>query len=166
MLTSCHTSKSATSPPTPPPVVLNNNDSVSTETIIKTVYVPVEVDVELPQQSVTNLATPDSSHLETDLAISDAWLNPDGTLGHLLENKPGTIKGNAYVPETSTESNKEEIRTKEIPVPQPYPVEVEREFTLMEQIKLASFWYLVGAIAVSIIYLLRKPLLRVLRKIV
>lgn len=162
VLSSCHTSKQ-TIPPTP--VVLNNSDSVRIETIINTVYVPTPVELDIPQQSQTNVTPADSSHVETDLAESDAWINPDGTLGHSIANKPGKLKGEVYVPQTTTENNKEAVKVKEIPVPAPYPVEVEREFTPMEQIKLAAFWYLVGAVIVSIGLLFRKPLWRAIRKV-
>ena len=81
-------------------------------------------------------------------------------------HKPGKLQGEVYVPQTTTQSSKETVKEKEIPVPQPYPVEVEREFTIMEQIKLAAFWYLVGAVIVSIGLLFRRPLMKALRKII
>lgn len=161
-LASCHTSKQAVPPP---PVVLNNSDSVRVETIINTVYVPTPVELDIPQQSQSTVTAADSSHVETDLAESDAWINPDGTLGHSIKNKPGKLKGEVYVPQTTEQTNKEAVKEREIPVPAPYPVEVEREFTLMEQIKLAAFWYLVGAVIVSIGLLFRKPLWRAIRKV-
>lgn len=147
-LAGCKTQQQA--PEVLPPVVLNNSDSVRVETVIETVYVPVEVDYDIPQQSASTVTAADSSHLETDLAESDAWVNPDGTLGHSINNKPGKLKGNALVPQTNKTDTKEAVKVKEIPVPEPYPVEMERKLTLMEQIKLAAFWYLVGAVIVSI----------------
>ncbi len=136
------------------------------ETIINTIYVPTPVALDIPQQSQTSVTAADSSHVETDLAESDAWINEDGTLGHSINNKPGKLQGEVYVPQTTTQSSKEAVKEKEIPVPQPYPVEVEREFTIMEQIKLAAFWYLVGAVIVSIGLLFRRPLMKALRKII
>ena len=44
-------------------------------------------------------------------------------------------------------------------------VEVERELSLMERIKLAAFWYLAGAVALCVCLLFRKPLWAALRKI-
>ena len=161
-LVSCHTAKQTI--PTAP-VVLNNSDSVMIETIINTVYVPTPVELDIPKQSQSTVTAADSSHVETDFAESDAWINPDGTLGHSIKNKPGKIKGEVYVPQTDKQTNKEAVKEREIPVPNPYPVEVEREFTLMEQIKLAAFWYLVGAVIVSIGLLFRKPLWRAIRKV-
>lgn len=160
-LVGCKTQKI---PGTLPPVVLNNSDSVRVETIVNTVYVPVEVAVDLPRQSESNATHNDSSHVETDLAFSDAWIY-NGILHHNIENKPGKLKGEAYVPQTTEQTSKESVKVKEVPVPQPYPIEVERKMTLMEQIKLAAFWYLVGAALISACYIFRKPLLLALRKV-
>lgn len=160
---SCKTQKAAQSPL--PPVILNNADSVRVETTIETTYEPVDVALDLPQQSETNVTQNDSSHVETDLAFSDAWFE-NGVLHHSIKNKPGQLKGTAFTPHTTEKSNKDAVKIREVPVPEPYPVEVERELTLMEQIKLAAFWYLVGAVIVSIGFIFRKPFLMVLRKII
>lgn len=164
MLTSCHTNKQAQTLP-PAPVVLNNSDSVRVETIIRTEYVPVRVEVPVPQQSVNNIVEADTSHIETDVAESNAWIRPDGSLYHNLINKNIKLSGEAYVPQTTIENNNEAVRTKEIPVPQPYPVYVEKSLSTSEQFKLSAFWYLVGASLISAVYIFRKPLLILIRKI-
>lgn len=160
---SCKTQKQLQTPL--PPVILNNSDSVRVETTIETTYEPVDVALDLPQQSETNVTPNDSSHVETDLAFSDAWF-VNGVLHHLIKNKPGQLKGTALTPHITEQINKDAIKIREVPVPEPYPVEVERELTLMEQIKLTAFWYLVGAVIVSIGFIFRKPLLTALRKII
>lgn len=167
VLSSCHTNKQAV-PNTPPaPVVLNNSDSVRVETVIKTEYVPVMVDVPVPQQSVSNIVfETDTSHIETDVAVSDAWITPEGTLFHNLVNKDVKLSGEAYVPQTTTENNNEAVRTKEIPVSQPYPVYVEKSLSKPEQFKLSAFWYLVGTALIAGAYIFRKPFLRLIRKII
>lgn len=147
------------------PVTLNNTDSVNIEKIIKTLYVPTKVEFDIPQQAETNATPGDSSHVETDMAFSDAWIC-GGMLHHTIANKQGIYETEALVPQTTEKINREAVVTKEIPVPQPYPVEVERELTLMEQMKLASFWYLVGVVVVCVCLLFRKPLWNVLRKII
>lgn len=58
--------------------------------IIDTVYVPV------PAQSASSVGETDtnglpSSHLETDFAVSDAFVDSTGKLHHSLENKPQNI---------------------------------------------------------------------------
>lgn len=146
-----------------PPVILNNSDSVLIETNIETTYAPVDVALDLPRQSESNITQNDSSHVETDLAFSVAWL-VNGVLHHIIQNKPGQLKGNAFVPQTTKHTSKESIKVREIPVPLPYPVEIAHELTLMEQIKLAAFWYLVSGIVISAGFICRKPLLALLRK--
>lgn len=165
VLTSCHTNKQAQTLP-PAPIVLNNSDSVRVETIIKTEYVPVRVEVPVPQQSVSNIVESDTSHIETDVAMSNAWVRPDGTLFHDLINKNVKLSGDAYVPQTTTENNNEAVKTKEISVPQPYPVYVEKSLSKSEQFKLSAFWYLVGATLIAGAYIFRKPFLKLVRKIV
>lgn len=166
VLTSCHTNRQAQTLP-PAPIVLNNSDSVRVETIIKTEYVPVRVEVPVPQQSVSNIVfETDTSHIETDVAVSDAWITPEGTLFHNLVNKDVKLSGEAYVPQTSTENNNEAVRTKEIPAPQPYPVYVEKSLSKSEQFKLSAFWYLVGTALVAGAYIFRKPFLKLIRKII
>lgn len=162
VLSSCHTPKQAVPLA---PIVLNNSDSVRVETTIKTEYVPVRVEVPVPQQSVSNIAEADTSHIETDVAESNAWIRPDGSLYHNLINKNIKLSGEAYVAQTTTESNNDAVRTKEIPVPQPYPVYVEKSLSKSEQFKLSAFWYLVGASLISAVYIFRKPFLILIRKI-
>ena len=148
------------------PIIVNNTDSVRIE-YIETVRIDtITVEVPVPMESAKQVVPDSTSHLETSLAESDAWINPDGTLGHSLTNKPGKFNAEVLVPNISSTNEKESIKEKEIPVPVPYPVEVEREFTLMEQIKLAAFWYLAGVVIVSIGFVFRKPLFTVLRKII
>ena len=111
-LTSCHTNKQIAQTLPPAPIVLNNSDSVRVETVIKTEYVPVMVDVPVPQQSVSNIVfETDTSHIETDVAVSDAWITSDGTLFHNLVNKDVKLSGEAYVPQTTTENNNEAVKT-------------------------------------------------------
>lgn len=163
VLSGCKTQRTAQSPL--PPVILNNSDSVWVESTKETTYEPVDVALDLPQQSEINVTPNANSHVETDLAFSDAWIE-NGILHHLIKNKPGQLKGTAFTPHTTEKSNKDAVKIREVSVPEPYPVEVERELTLTEQIKLAVFWYLVGAVIVSIVFIFRKPFLTVLRKII
>lgn len=160
-LVGCNTHKQVQN--TLPPVVLNNSDSVRVETIIKTIYVPMTVGADIPQQSETNVTPGDSSHVETDIAESDAWLNGDGTLGHTIKNKPGTLPGKAYVPMTTEQTTAERIKWREVPVPEPYAIEVERKFTLIERVKIELFWYVTAFAAACFGWIIRKPIKRLLR---
>lgn len=56
------------------------------------IYVP------LPIESKERLGIPgDSSHLETSLASSTAWISPDGRLNHSLQNKEATLPAKAQI---------------------------------------------------------------------
>ena len=57
--------------------------------------------IDVPAQSNVYTGPADSSHLETGFAISDARINPDGTLFHDLRNRP--LKHPVSVPATDTE---------------------------------------------------------------
>lgn len=163
LFASCHSSKQAIPSE---PVILNNQDSVRETTVIKTVYVPVTVEVPIPQQSETKVSAADSSRVETDLAVSDAWINEDGTLYHSIKNKPMSFTAEVNVPQRDINHQVETVKTKEIPVPQPYAVEVERQHTLMEQIKLSSWWLLLIITLFSVGYIFKNPLYKLVRKIV
>lgn len=160
LLVGCRIQKPSFAPPAP--LVLNDSDSILIETLIETCMVPVSVSVMLPQQSETKVTASDSSHVETDIAESDAWLNPDGTLGHSIRNKSTTLNTEVMVPKTSERNNREAVKIREVPVPQPYEVEVERKLTLMEQLKLRVFWPLLAVLLAAIAFIIRKPLLRLL----
>lgn len=43
--------------------------------------------IEVPAEVKEVVTMQDSSHLETSVALSDAWINPDGLLTHTLINK-------------------------------------------------------------------------------
>lgn len=155
LFVSCRSSKDAI---TPEPVVLTNTDNVRTERVEKLVIDTVKVFVEIPAQSASNQTMERTSHLETDFAESDAWLNPDGTLGHNLFNKPQKIASEVQVPHKITESNISKERSKEIPVPYPVNVYVEKELSKWQQFRIDAFWYLICALAVSLGWTLRNPL--------
>lgn len=163
LLVSCHSSKQTI---LGEPVILNNQDSVRETSVIKTIYVPVTVEVPIPQQSDAIVTTADTSHLETDLAISDAWINEDGTLYHSIKNKPMSLTAEVNVPQRDVNHQVETVKTKEIPVPQPYAVEVERKYTLMEQVKLSSWWILLIIMLFSVGYIFKRPIYKLVRKIV
>lgn len=104
----------------------------------KTVYVPVQgehrieyrdslvyikdtVSVKLPNEQVENKTIEDSSHLETSMAKSDAWIDDKGTLNHTLENKETPVEviiDTVVVTQTKTEYlEKPVIETVEVEKP-------------------------------------------------
>lgn len=155
LLCGCKSRKQASQLPPPPPITLNHQDSVTIEKTIETTLTTVDVSVPIPSQSESNKTTDDSSHVETDLAFSDAWLE-NGILHHTISNKPGEMKWSVPVPQTTQTIEKSKTTLNEVPVPQPYPFEVERNFTLSERIKIASFWYLFCATILGVFFIILK----------
>ena len=62
-------------------------DSLHVEIRHRTIWIPDTVRVQLPAERTEQTVRQDSSHLETSAAVSDARINPDGSLSHSLENK-------------------------------------------------------------------------------
>lgn len=161
MFSGCHSSKQML-PSTP--VIVNNTDSVRIE-YIETVRIDtVTVEVPVPMESAKQVVPDSTSHLETSLAESDAWINADGTLGHSINNKEQKLKADVPVPVKDTQTNNTSASVREIPVPYPEPVYIERELTKWEAFRMGAFWYLVGLSVISIAIVFRKPLFNILRK--
>lgn len=161
LLTGCNSSKKML---TSAPVIVQNTDSVRTE-YIETVRIDtIPVEVLVPMESVKQVVQDSTSHLETSLAESNAWINANGTLGHSIKNKEQKLKADVLVSVKDTKTNNAETKVKEIPVPYPKPVYIERDFTKWELFRLNAFWYLVIIVFVSLGWVLRKPLITIIRK--
>lgn len=85
------------------------------------IYLKDTVYVRMPQEQTENKTMEDSSHLETSIAKSDAWIDDKGTLNHTLENKETPVEvivDTVVVTQTKTEYlEKPVIETVEIPKP-------------------------------------------------
>lgn len=158
VMSACHTAKQSA----PPPVIVTNSDSIRIE-YIETVRIDsVTVEIPVPVESSRQVVKDSTSHLETSLAFSDAWINADGSLGHSIKNKDENFHAVVPVPVKDTQTNNNSTKVREIPVP--YPVEkkviVEKDLSAWQKFRLGSFWFLIIALAASLIYIFRKPLLR------
>ncbi len=116
----------------------------------------VTVFIKIPQQWASNVIFGDTSHLETDYAESDAWFNPDGSLGHSIRNKDKTIPSDVAVPSKHTENNRAAAKVIEVPIPYPVKEYVERDFTWWETFRLKAFWYLAAISILSLGLILKK----------
>lgn len=162
LTSSCHSSKQVLPSV---PVVVTNTDSVRTE-YIETVRIDtVTVEVLVPAESIMQTVPDSTSHLETKFAVSEAWINPNGTLGHRLTNKEMAVPVDVIVPSKDTQTNSIATSIKEVPVPYPEPVYIERNFTWWERLKIGAFWYLLGISLISICWKFRKPILTVIKKL-
>lgn len=109
---------------------------VRTERIetIDTVY------VYLPRQSETVAVRDSSSHLENDVAVSDASVDSLGFLHHSLKTKPRRLP----VPSKTTKERRDSIVYRDKYVYLEKPVYVEAELNSWQKYRLKSWWWLVG----------------------
>lgn len=131
---------------------------VRTERIetIDTVY------VELPKQSETVAVKDTSSHLENDVAVSDASVDALGFLHHSLKTKPRSIP----VLSKNTKERRDSIvyRDKNIYVEK--PVYVEAKLNAWQRFRLNGFWILAAIVAAIGFWKFRRPLLHLLMKLI
>ena len=150
------------------PVVIHSTDTVW-ERIVESVRVDtVTVTVEIPAQSAMETVRDSVSRLETDFAESTAWINPDGSLGHSLRNKEGSIEADVLVPVKESTTDRGEKSTEQVPVyiTQKVPVEVERELSLWQRFRLGAFWWLASIAAGALVWIFRKPLAGLIKRMI
>ena len=108
-----------------------------------TFEVPVEVE---------KIVTKDTaSHLENKFAKSDASVS-GGFLSHSLESKPQIIKIPVEVHVTDTLIKEAEI--KEV------IKEVDKPLSWWKSTKIEAFWWLLGALVLCLLWIFRKPILK------
>ena len=118
-----------------------------------TIYVPIPLEAD---QAIVQVG--DTSHRETSVAESDAWVGQDGFLHHELRNKHTSLAFQVILPErylvSSVKNTREraEIITKE--------VKVERPLNAWQRFRIGAFWWLLGLAAVG----WRKQLLWIIKK--
>ncbi len=103
-----------------------------------------------------------ASVLDNDYCISEAKITPDGFLYHSLETKPQQKP----VPVKSTKTVRDTTIYKEKEVYIKDTVPVEREFTKWELVRLHGFWYMLAAVVLALIWICRKPLIKILLRII
>ena len=102
----------------------------------------------------------ESSHLETSVAKSDAFVGLDGRLHHSLSNKRDSLA--AVVPihyhdtYTATSSQTTHTLVKE--------VEVSKPLTWWQRLRLRAFPWLLGGIVALLGWTFRKPILKLISK--
>lgn len=133
--------------------------AVRTELIetIDTVY------VELPKQSEKVAVKDTSSHLENDLAVSDASIDALGYLHHSLKTKP---RGRLPVPSKNTKERRDSIvyRNKYVYIEK--PVYVEAELNAWQRFRLRGFWVITAMAGGYVVWRNRKWLLYLLAKLI
>ncbi len=126
-------------------VVVEARDSVRVEERVREIKVTDTLFVEVPMQKESTTVRDSTSHLENDYAVSDARINPDGSLYHSLETKPRT---DTLTQELSVQA-KDSIIYREKVVPKIYPVEKELNWFARMRIWLGNVMLVLIAGAVA-----------------
>lgn len=124
-------------------------------TIIRERLVHDTVKVSVPEIIERNVTTDTTSHLENDWAKSDASVRA-GLLFHSLETKPHTIEVPVLIPVHDTIRIEKEAHT-EIQT-----VKVEKPLSFWQRLKIGAFWWLLGAVAILLLWTFRKTLFKIL----
>ena len=124
------------------------SDSTSTEIRWRYIHILDTVPIFIPVEKQKSVGE-DSSHLETDFATSDAFVDSLGRLHHTLENRARQIdvpiSGGALVSDTNHYESHAKVDS--IYIPQPYPVEVEKPLS-----KLHKFIFFSGLSALLAVF--------------
>lgn len=149
LLTACGTPKKLTT---------TQQDSTRIEIRETVIYVPDTVFVEIPAQTAERTTQDSTSHLENDYALSDARINPDGSLYHDLKTKPQE----KLVPIEKPVERKDSIIYRTQYIGREVTVEVERELSWWEKTQIYGFWGLV--VILLIVY--RKKIFALARRFI
>lgn len=95
----------------------------------------------VPDEKRQQYTQADSSHLETAVAVSDAWVR-DGLLHHTLDNKPARLPVAAALKDTERDRRRDSVIT--VSVSQEIPVK-------MPQTRSEQFWRISGITAWGIL---------------
>lgn len=111
------------------------------KTVVKDslIYIRDTLYLPLPVEEKEVKTTADSSHLETSIAESDAWIDSIGQLNHTLKNKDTVYKyiyDTVYINKTITEYKEKEV-----------PIEVPIEVSYIP--KWAWFCIIIAAVSVG-----------------
>lgn len=128
----------------------SNRDSVRIETKIRTEYIKDTVIFEVPIEVKQNKVKDTVSILETSLAYSKAEIDSSGYLHHLLQNK----EKNVTILTQKKVIYKDSIVYRDKLVEN--VVEVPRELTNWQQIRLNGFWILLAIFLAFSIIKIRK----------
>lgn len=139
-------------------VVTVTRDSTTVEIHERVVHDTARV--EIPKIVEVNVTPADSSHLENEFAVSDAWVE-GGVLHHSLRTKPQTIEVPVAVQvsdTTTTHDHYEKTDSTAIKI-----VKVEKPLSWWQKARIGAFWWLCGALVLALLLIFRKPLLSLLK---
>lgn len=134
-------------------------DSVSVVIKESVIYRDTTIYVEVPVEVIKEiLPDTDTSHLETSLAISEAWVNA-GKLNHTLTHKDAKIEQTIPVPEKHTQKDSVIVSIKE--VVKEVPIEVGKPLNAWQSFRMSLGTIALIAFALwAVIKILKKYLLK------
>lgn len=106
--------------------------------------VPVEVEKIITRDTVSRL---ENTYAESEAVVSGGFLH------HTLKTKPQTLSVPVEVPVADTTTKQSHIEYIEVPV--------EKELSWWQQFRLKGFWWLLGGIALALLWIFRKPLFKI-----
>jgi hypothetical protein len=121
------------------------------------VLVPIPAEA---SQNVLPVFTP--SHLESSVATSDAWVDSIG-LHHTLDNKPTALP--AHIPVSEHHITTDAQHTQGTATIRIETVEVAQPLTRWQELKIGAFWWLLAGLFAALLWIFRKPLLKLIRLI-
>lgn len=116
--------------------------------------------VEIPIIKEVNVTPADSSHLENEFAVSDAWVE-GGLLHHSLRTKQQTIDVPVEIQVADTTTTHDHYEKNDSTAIE--TVEVEKPLSWWQKARIGAFWWLAGALALALCWIFRKPLLALLK---
>ena len=133
-------------------------DTTIYKELIRDSLIQVPIPLE-KNQAIVN--TDDTSHLETSVAVSNAYVTSDGLLHHDLSNRhdatlPAIVPIYYHFTHSVTSSESAQIMTR--------IVEVEKPLSKIRSLKIGAFWWLLGAVLALGGWTFRKPILKLIRK--
>ncbi len=123
--------------------IIETRDSTKVEVRTELVERIDTVYVELPRQSEMVAVKDSSSHLENDVAESDASVDEFGFLHHSLKTKP---RGRLPVPSKNTKERRDSIVYRDKNVYIEKPVYVEAKLNAWQRFRLRGFWILAAIV--------------------
>lgn len=118
------------------------------------IYVPIPLE---SNQVIVEVG--DTSKLETSVAKSTAFVNEKGQICHTLENKKEKLPVIVPVKSTTIYSGVTSSVTHTITKTE-YR---DKPLSWWQTAKIRAFWWLLGAVIVLLLYVFRKPLLKLIR---
>ena len=134
----------------------STKDSVRVEVRTRTEYIRDTAWIKVPVEFVRQTVLVDSSHLETSFSVSEARINPDGSLSHSLANKPQ----DKPAPFDRSIEYRDSIVYRDRAVKE--VVSVERELSWWQKTQIRGFWVLLVVVA----FMFRKNIVSLARRMI